>query len=133
MSPSRGRPRFQLAADQFQTANKENATIVKYACPCCNHCFDELVNLGAHLDIHLGQHGASVDSEIKSVDGLPNVDDDNGFAPEDQPTIQEPLPTISPSLHPGNIAISPITVNPPRRNFDEAVIYACQQSGSQHA
>lgn len=67
------------------------------------------------------------------MDGLPNVDDGNGFEPEDQPTTQEPLPTISPSLHPGNIAINPITVNPPRRNFDEAAIDACQQSGSQHA
>ncbi|KAI8638248.1 hypothetical protein BD408DRAFT_405851 [Parasitella parasitica] len=45
----------------------------------------------------------------------------------------ERLPTISPSLHPGNIAINPITVNPSRRNFDEAVIDACQQLGSQHA
>lgn len=67
------------------------------------------------------------------MDGLPDVDDDNGSEPEDQPTTQEPLPTISPSLHPGNIAINPITVNPPRRNFDEAAIDACQQSGSQHA
>ncbi|KAI9317584.1 hypothetical protein BX666DRAFT_2026859 [Dichotomocladium elegans] len=106
MSPSRGRPRFQLAA-----------TIVKYACPCYNHCFDDLVNLGAHLDIHLGQHGASV----RSLDDLPNVEDDNGFEPEDQPTIQEPLPTISPSIHAGNIAINLITINPSRRNFDEAV------------
>ncbi|KAI8967790.1 hypothetical protein BDF20DRAFT_829054, partial [Mycotypha africana] len=32
-----------------------------------------------------------------------------------------------------NIAINPIIVNPPRRNFDEAVINACEQSGSQHA
>ncbi|KAG0930809.1 hypothetical protein G6F57_011483 [Rhizopus arrhizus] len=89
--------------------------------------------LGAHLDTHPGQHDASVDSEIKNADGLRNVDDDNGLEPEDQPTIQEPLPTISPSLHPGNIAINPINVNPLRKTFDEAVIDACQQSGSQHA
>ncbi|ORE11187.1 hypothetical protein BCV72DRAFT_332476 [Rhizopus microsporus var. microsporus] len=128
MSLSRGRPLFQLAADQFHTTNKENAIIVKYTCSCCNHYFDELANLGAHLDTHLGQHGASVDS----ADDLLKVDDDNGLEPEDQPTIQEPLPTISPSLHPGKIAINPISVNPPRKNFDEAAINACQQLDSKH-
>ncbi|KAI8878177.1 hypothetical protein K501DRAFT_305206 [Backusella circina FSU 941] len=136
---------------------------IEYRCHCCEQCFSRRQNLHVHYStvekiylictrvlnkyrvqvLNLDQqslvdcyvifceHLLSVIPYGKDYIWVQRVPKPQMW--EDQPTIQEPLPIISPSLHPGDIAINPITVNPPRRNFDEAVIDACQQSGSQHA
>lgn len=51
--------------------------------------------------------------------------------PEDPPPIHEPLPTIQPSVQSGKLDVTPIEISTPqRRNFEEAVINACQVTDS---
>ncbi|CAO3679200.1 unnamed protein product [Rhizopus stolonifer] len=46
-------------------------------------------------------------------------------------TNHEPLPTILPSLQPGNLDVKPIEIlTPRRRKFNEAVINTCQITDS---
>ncbi|KAI9005462.1 hypothetical protein CLU79DRAFT_687147, partial [Phycomyces nitens] len=114
---TKGRPKTSICYNLVST--QEAATITVYQCPSCSLNFEALEQLGNHVkQCHLQSGNVEPESTIL-------------LEPEDPMTNHEPLPTILPSLQPGNLDAKAIeNLTPRRRNFDEAVINACQITDS---
>lgn len=55
-SPPKGNPRYSLRLGVEITKVKENATIIKYACPSCNNLLKDLDQLVEHIDaVHINE------------------------------------------------------------------------------
>ncbi|KAI8645045.1 hypothetical protein BD408DRAFT_339555 [Parasitella parasitica] len=100
-------------------STEEAATITVYQCPSCTLHFKTLEQLGNHIkQCHLQSGEVELESTIF-------------LEPEDPMTNHESLLTIPPALQPGNLDVEPVEIlTSRRRNFDEAVINACQITDS---
>ncbi|KAG1178824.1 hypothetical protein G6F70_000515 [Rhizopus microsporus] len=156
-SPPKGNPRYSLRLGVEITKVKENATIIKYACPSCNNLLKDLDQLVEHIDaVHINERFTdntekiekSVNQEINAyatdedledddidLDALATDLDNEDLTPEDFISERnEALPIIKPNLKLDMPSTTQSIDKPTKklRTYNEAITYACQQKGTEN-